>query len=90
LTVLSLDTFYAACVCWVCRKPLKVDFFAAYKAVAVITGFNTAKRTLDFPELTLAPPGWFLGYKVCLHGIPAGKTTYSGLIRFHGHCRFFG
>jgi len=49
-----------------------LNFFAAHKAVAVIACFDTAKCTFDFPELTLTPPGWFLCYKVCLHGIRSG------------------
>jgi hypothetical protein len=54
---------------------VNIDFFAAYEAVAVLAGFETAKSALDFPELTLTIPGCFLGYKLCLHRICTRKTV---------------
>jgi hypothetical protein len=72
---LSLDTFYATCACRVFRKPVNINFFTAYKAVAVLAGFNTAKGTFNSPELTLTPLEWFLKHKLFLHGTPAGKRT---------------
>jgi hypothetical protein len=73
--MLSIDTFCAACACRVFQKPVNIDFFAAYKAVTVLAGFNTAKGTLNFPELTLTPPDRFLNQKPFLHSAPSGSPA---------------
>jgi hypothetical protein len=73
--MLYIDTFYAARACRVFQKPMNIDFFAAYKAVTILAGFNTAKGSLNSPELTLTPPDRFLNQKPFLHSAPSGNPA---------------